>query len=88
MRLDNSLGTLAAVPQLPRTYRGSPCDLHSAIIVIGFPRISASLTYNLPEVRNQKAPIDPLKQGFHVWVIQVEKRSAKESLNKTQNRED
>jgi hypothetical protein len=33
-----------------RTYRGSPCDLHSAIIVIGFPEISAVKTMSGPGI--------------------------------------
>jgi hypothetical protein len=36
-------------------------------------RVQLKPSYNLPEDRNQKAPIDPLKQDFHVRVIQVEK---------------
>jgi hypothetical protein len=36
-------------------------------------RVQQEPSYNLPEVRNQEAPIDPLSRDFHVRVIQVEK---------------
>jgi hypothetical protein len=44
-------------------------------------RVQLKHSYHLPEVRNQKATIDPLKQGISCAGNSSRKRFAKKALN-------